>query len=1030
MRTLFSSIALALLLFSVTRTAPAQIVCTDAGCFHIDGTTSPDTEQVEQLMEALERIDPAVRAALRDRVSNVAGPLQRVLEPFCLFEVAINPESRVKVDAGPAKPLLTQGQWKTFLIKVQNAAGVTAPLRAFSDQASSGERTADRWIDIDISVHEPMPPKLTGQPLEYRLIRLRTESVGKRSAVIAMDVGQGTADIGFRNDVLLTFRSEAAAPEEDAPTNSRLPRSDEDLRRWLENMVWHHGFSVGEVRSATGLSTQEIEEALMRWEISSVTKPKRTAENLLVLPYPGGRHPRIGFLEGAIDPQRETKLSIFTPWDDSSYVVLDAPEAVWSNLGLTYLAHTHIPTLWDLQDKKLQPLEWLHNQEGILTCERTLPNGIAFGVRAEPTGDVVELEMWLENGTPDLLTDLRVQMCAMLKATAGFESQTNENKIFWGPYSACRDASGSRWIILAWDPVQRAWGNADCPCLHSDPQLPDCPPGETARARGILTFFEGTNIYEEFLRLERTDWRRSEELDPASTKVEGAVIDAQTGKPIPARLHIQDESGRWFLAESIGGNAVQYDRQPPHLPVSREVHTTLSADPFRARLPAGNYTFRVERGKDYVPLEREVTVGSGPLRLEIPLQRWIDMAERGWYSGDTHVHRAVDELPNAMLAEDLNVALPVTDWLSDSGTAPRPRTAESTSATGLIEVDATHAIYATNTEYEITRVNGRNHLLGAFLVLNHKSPLTKGTPPVGPVAREAQQQGALIDLEKHSWPWSMMLVPVMDVDLYELSNNHIWQTQFGFTQWMPEMVPEFLPLERDEEGLTERGWIEFGMQTYYTLLNCGYRLRVSAGTATGVHPVQLGFGRVYVHLPEGFRYDRWIEGLDAGRSFVSTGPMLEATFNEKPPGSVHVFEANTEASVQVTGVASSLHPLDRIEVIVNGRVEELIEPQNTPLPNGGYESSLATTIHREGSFWTAVRCFEQRPDGRVRFAHTNPAYADVSGKTVTPSRAEVGYLIQRMEEEIESNRDALPEEALDEYRQALSAYRQIAEGLR
>ena len=68
-----------------------------------------------------------------------------------------------------------------------------------------------------------------------------------------------------------------------------------------------------------------------------------------MLPYPGGRHPRIGFLEGAIDPQRETKLSVFTPWHDSSYVVADVPEAIWSNLGLTYLAHTHIPTIWTAQ---------------------------------------------------------------------------------------------------------------------------------------------------------------------------------------------------------------------------------------------------------------------------------------------------------------------------------------------------------------------------------------------------------------------------------------------------------------------------------------------------------------------------------------------------------------------------------------------------------------------------------------------------------------------------------------------------------
>ena len=26
----------------------------------------------------------------------------------------------------------------------------------------------------------------------------------------------------------------------------------------------------------------------------------------------------------------------------------------------------------------------------------------------------------------------------------------------------------------------------------------------------------------------------------------------------------------------------------------------------------------------------------------------------------------------------------------------------------------------------------------------------------------------------------MMLVPVMPVDLFELSNNHVWRTKFGF----------------------------------------------------------------------------------------------------------------------------------------------------------------------------------------------------------------------------------------------------------
>src|SRR6202008_264781 len=99
-----------------------------------------------------------------------------------------------------------------------------------------------------------------------------------------------------------------------------------------------------------------VRDALKKFDISATTRPKRPG-GLLVLPYPGGRHPRIGFLAGAVRPQRETKVSVFAPWDETSYVVADVPEAIWSNLGLTYLAHTHVDTVWTKQQIELEPLE-------------------------------------------------------------------------------------------------------------------------------------------------------------------------------------------------------------------------------------------------------------------------------------------------------------------------------------------------------------------------------------------------------------------------------------------------------------------------------------------------------------------------------------------------------------------------------------------------------------------------------------------------------------------------------------------------
>lgn len=286
--------------------------------------------------------------------------------------------------------------------------------------------------------------------------------------------------------------------------NARKPLNDADLKRWLENMIWHHRFSTGEVQAATGLSEAEIKSALERFKISPATRPKRVPDApLLVLPYPGGRHPRIGFLEGAVDPQRETKLSIFTPWDDASYVVGDVPEAIWSNLGLTYLAHTHIDTIWSAQKIELPPQEWQRLKNGDYRMERTLPNGIRFGTLARTARDAVLMKMWVHNGTTKTLSDLRVQNCVMLKNATGFNAQTNANKVLRAPFAAAHSEDRKRWVITAWRPIHRAWANPPVPCVHADPKFPDTAPGETKLIYGRVSFYEGDAIEEEFLRIEK-----------------------------------------------------------------------------------------------------------------------------------------------------------------------------------------------------------------------------------------------------------------------------------------------------------------------------------------------------------------------------------------------------------------------------------------------------------------------------------------------------------------------------------------------
>jgi hypothetical protein len=299
-------------------------------------------------------------------------------------------------------------------------------------------------------------------------------------------------------------------PESEPPVrNARRPETPDELKYWLRNTIWYHQFRTPEVHAATGLRPAGVYRAQEVCDVYRSDRPEQDEDApLLVLPYPGGRHPRIGFLEGAVDPQRETKFSVFAPWDPNSYVVVDVPEALWSNLGLTYLAHTHIDTIWTKQGIELPKLEWNRRADGSLDIERTLPNGIAFGVKAAPDKEAVLMEMWLKNGTSERLTDLRVQICVMPKMAPGFAAQTNENKVFTNPYVACRSASGDRWIITAWENCDRPWGNEQCPCFHSDPKFPDLEPGRQARLRGRLSFYEGPDIQAEFQRIEATGWRK------------------------------------------------------------------------------------------------------------------------------------------------------------------------------------------------------------------------------------------------------------------------------------------------------------------------------------------------------------------------------------------------------------------------------------------------------------------------------------------------------------------------------------------
>ena len=284
---------------------------------------------------------------------------------------------------------------------------------------------------------------------------------------------------------------------------SRTPESRKDLRRWVAVMQ-RHGYTIDEMRFATGVENERIVKAMGRASV------RYTRGELELLPYPGGRHPRIGFRDGEFRPQRETKLSLFTPWDPTSYVVIDVPEAIWHHRGedrqLLYLAHEDIPTRWDLEGKSIEKNEWQLVGDRNYKMEKQLPNGAVIRVEGWVEQHGVRMRLTLVNQSAEVLSGLVVQNCVMLGEAAGFNSQTNENKIYQNPVAAVGNESKTRWILTAWQHCVRPWGNEHCPCLHSDPQLPDCPPGKTVKLNGWVSFYDGPDIDTEMQRIAKMGW--------------------------------------------------------------------------------------------------------------------------------------------------------------------------------------------------------------------------------------------------------------------------------------------------------------------------------------------------------------------------------------------------------------------------------------------------------------------------------------------------------------------------------------------
>ena len=185
----------------------------------------PLVSQVKRLVEAMDYLGMPVSDEVRNNLDKAYSEtgfesvriLQETLDPLCVATVHINPESRVKVAEGTAPKKLVRNGWRQFLVKVHNEAGVTAPLKAESPNARrlAGTRENDvphQWMEIQMFDSQPLKKTLSGLALEYRIIQIYSRDAGKREARLGFNVGQGTQDIGFRNEVDILFEAMPATP--------------------------------------------------------------------------------------------------------------------------------------------------------------------------------------------------------------------------------------------------------------------------------------------------------------------------------------------------------------------------------------------------------------------------------------------------------------------------------------------------------------------------------------------------------------------------------------------------------------------------------------------------------------------------------------------------------------------------------------------------------------------------------------------------------------------------------------------------
>ena len=449
--------------------------------------------------------------------------------------------------------------------------------------------------------------------------------------------------------------------------------------------------------------------------------------------------------------------------------------------------------------------------------------------------------------------------------------------------------------------------------------------------------------------------------------IRGVITDATSGEPAACTVHVLSADGRFVHPEG----AV--------LKVGPGTPAFYCAGSFEVSVPTGGVRVLVERGTEYVPLERNLTVTETQnVDLELPLQRWTHLTERGWYPGNTHIHYDEKEQQRDRRLEleghvhdfSVTVVSVLRRWDLDyaSNHFPIGVMTDLSTAHHVLDIGEENRHNFHGGQGDSGHGMGYGHVM--FLrIRNLVEPVSRG-----------------------------MLVDSLDPDYPPICHAcDEARAQDGIVLWCHNgrglEAPVAAALGKlDGFNLFDPFWMDPEYEIWYRLLNCGIPLPASTGSDWFV----CSNNRVYVDLGgAGFDYDRWIDGLKAGRTFITNGPVLLLRADGAAPGDT--LEVQPEHELEVEVELASHHRVDRIELVCNGAVV-----RRWPRPAGVGKERIRDRIAVRSDGWIAARCYSHVRDSYAQeiFAHTSPIYLHC-GSPNPAARPDAAHFIAGIDDALE-----------------------------